>query len=385
MRILVIGALPKSLEIFRGPLLRAMLDRGHQVWACAHGEDRHISDFCASIGAYYQPISIHRAGLNPWREFQTLRQLRALIKSSKADIVLAYTIKPVIYGGIIARLCSVRRSYAMIEGLGHAFIPANGLRYLAVRKIAQFLYRFSLRFSAKVFFLNPDDIDDVLAMGLVDRGKISQVNGTGVDLAYYAAAPLPDRCVFIMIARLLGEKGVREYIEAARILKARHPEAEWLLVGDADDHPNSLSPSEIEQLKRDGAVNYLGYCPDIRPAMTMASVCVLPSYYREGLPRTIQEGMAMGRAVIVTNAPGCRETVRLLPGDVLDKNSTEVLTGENGFLVPVKNVEKLCQAMERCLANSSLRAAMGAASRRYAEERFDVHKVNEVLLAEMGL
>jgi len=384
MRILVIGALPQSLEIFRGPLLRAMVARGHQVWACAHGEDRHISDFCASIGVNYQPISIHRAGLNPWQDFQTLRQLRALIKSIKADVVFAYTIKPVTYGGIAARLCSVPAIYSMISGLGHAFIPASGLRHLAVRKIAQFLYRFSLRFNAKAFFLNPDDIDDFLAMDLVEREKIRRINGTGVDLAHYAVAPLPERCVFIMIARLLGEKGVREYIEAARILKARYPEAEWLLVGDADDNPDSLSPSEIEQLKQNGVVRYFGYCPDIRPVMAMASVCVLPSY-REGVPRTIQEAMAMGRAVIVTNVPGCRETVRLSPGDVLDKNSTEVITGENGFLVPVKNVEKLCQAMERCLTDSSSRAIMGAASRRYAEERFDVHKVNEVLLAEMGL
>ena len=384
MRILVIGALPQSLEIFRGPLLRAMVDRGHRVWACAHGEDRHISDFCASIGVYYQPINIHRAGLNPWQDFQTLRQLRALIKSIKADVVFAYTIKPVTYGGIAARLCSVPTIYSMISGLGHAFIPVDNLHYLAVRKIAKFLYRLSLGFSAKVFFQNPDDIDDFLAMNLVDRDKIRQINGTGVDLAHYAVEPLPERCVFIMIARLLGEKGVREYIEAARILKARHPEAEWLLIGDADANPDSLSAGEIERLKQDGAVNYLGYCPDIRPVVAMASVCVLPSY-REGVPRAIQEAMAMGRAVIVTNAPGCRETVRLLPGEVLNKNSTEVTPGENGFLVPVKNVEKLCQAMERCLADSSLRAAMGAASRRYAEERFDVHRVNETLIAEMGL
>jgi len=384
MRILVIGALPQSLEIFRGPLLRAMVVRGHQVWACAHGEDQHISDFCASIGISYQPITIQRAGLNPWRDFQTVRQFCALIKTIKPDIVFAYTIKPVIYGGIAARLRSVPRIYAMIEGLGHAFMPTSSLPRLVVRKIAQFLYRFSLHFSAKVFFLNPDDINDFIALGLVDRDKIRQINGTGVDLAYYAVAPLPQSCVFIMIARLLGEKGVREYIEAAHILKTRHPEAEWLLVGDADVNPDSLSASEIERLKQDGAVRYLGYSPDIRPVMAMASVCVLPSY-REGVPRTIQEAMAIGRAVIVTNAPGCRETVRLLPGEVLDKNSTEVTIGENGFLVPVKNVEKLCQAMERCLADSSLRAAMGAASRRYAEERFDVQKVNEVLLAEMGL
>ena len=384
MRILVIGALPQSLEIFRGPLLRAMVARGHRVWACAHGEDRQISDFCTSIGVNYVPINIHRAGLNPWQDFQTVRQLYMLIKNIKADIVLAYTIKPVIYGGIAARLRSVRHSYAMITGLGYAFIPASGLRHLAVRKTAQFLYRFSLGFSVKVFFQNPDDIDDFLAMGLVDQEKIRRINGTGVDLSYYAMAPLPDRCVFIMIARLLGEKGVREYIEAARILKARYPEGEWLLVGDADVNPDSLSQNEIEQLKQNGAVRYLGYCPDIRPVMAMASVCVLPSY-REGVPRTIQEALAMGRAVIVTNAPGCRETVRLLSGEILDKNSTEVITGENGFLVPVKNVEKLCQAMERCFTDSSLRAAMGAASRRYAEERFDVHKVNEVLLAEMGL
>jgi len=384
MRVLVIGALPQSLKNFRGPLLRAMVARGHQVWACAHGEDQHISDFCASIGVSYQTISIHRTGLNPWRDFQTVRQLCALIKTIKPDIVFAYTIKPVIYGGIAARLCLAHRTYAMIEGLGYVFMPTNSFRHLMVRKIAQFLYRFSLRFSAKVFFLNHDDIDDFIAMSLVNRDKIRQINGTGIDLAHYTMAPLPKHCGFIMIARLLDKKGVREYIEAARILKARHPEAEWLLVGDADDNPDSLSPSEIEQLKQNGAVRYLGYCSDIRPVMAMASACVLPSY-REGVPRTIQEAMAMGRAVIVTNAPGCRETVRLSPGKILDKNSTEVIIGENGFLVPVKNVKKLCQAMERCLTDSSLRAAMGAASRRYAEERFDVHKVNEVLLAEMGL
>jgi len=301
-------------------------------------------------------------------------------------VVFAYTIKPVIYGGIVAWLRSVTGFYPMITGLGHVFMPSEKRRHYVVRKMVQLLYWLSLRRGKKAFFQNPDDISDFVAMGIIGNDKIREIKGgTGVDLQYYAPSPLSERCVFIMIARLLGEKGVREYIAAARILKNSHPEVEWLLVGDADDNPDSLSTDEIARLKSDVAVRYLGVYADIREAISMATVGVLPSYYREGIPRTIQEAMAMGRAVIVSNVPGCRETLRLPPGAILDKTSSEIITGENGFLVPVRNVEKLCQAMERLIAGAPLRETMGAASLDYAQERFDVRKVNEMLLAEMGL
>jgi glycosyltransferase involved in cell wall biosynthesis len=200
------------------------------------------------------------------------------------------------------------------------------------------------------------------------------VNGSGVDISEYAVAPLPTMgdvptARFLLIARLLGDKGIREYAQAAAIVKAKYPQVQFDLVGWIDDNPNAIQQHELDSWVNEGVFNFLGRLADVQPAIAACSVYVLPSY-REGTPRTVLEAMAMGRPIITTDAPGCRETV---------------IDGYNGYLVPVKAVEELASAMEKFILNPELIVSMGAASRTLAEKKFDVHSVNQAMLQAMGL
>jgi glycosyltransferase involved in cell wall biosynthesis len=200
------------------------------------------------------------------------------------------------------------------------------------------------------------------------------VNGSGVDVASFTVRPLPAAALsgavrFLFIGRLLGDKGVREYAQAARLLKRSHPQVQCALVGWIDSNPNAITQAELDGWVADGSIEFLGRLADVRPAIEACSVYVLPSY-REGTPRTVLEAMAMGRAIVTTDAPGCRETV---------------VHGDNGFLVPVQDAEALAQAMRRFIEEPDLQTSMGARARKIAEDKYDVHKVNAVMLAGMGL
>lgn len=262
----------------------------------------------------------------------------------------------------------VPRRFALITGLGYAFTAGRkGFSVWLVRH----LYAFGLSGVTKVFFQNPDDQSVFRDLGLVRATTPSfVVNGSGVDLEEFRTAPILDGpATFLMIGRLLGDKGVREYANAARRVRSRHPEARFLLAGWIDENPDAISNEELEQWIEEGCVEFLGKLDDVRPAIAVSTVYVLPSY-REGTPRTVLEAMAMGRPVITTDAPGCRQTVR---------------DGENGFLVPVGSVDALVSAMESFIAKPPLAHSMGRASRQRAELVFDVHKVNRAILAEMGI
>jgi glycosyltransferase involved in cell wall biosynthesis len=233
------------------------------------------------------------------------------------------------------------------------------------------MYGFALAKVDKVFFQNRDDEHLLADLGVLSKETPAVViNGSGVDLSYYDVATLPaGQPTFLMICRLLGDKGVREYAAAASILRERQSPVCFRLVGWIDQNPDSIAPSELDEWVQDDDVEYLGYLDDVRPAIANSSVYVLPSY-REGTPRTVLEAMAMGRPIITTDAPGCRETV---------------IDGENGFLVPVKSVDALVEAMQRFIDNPELAIEMGRRSREIAEEKYDVHKVNAVMLREMGI
>lgn len=187
-----------------------------------------------------------------------------------------------------------------------------------------------------------------------------------------------------MISRLLIDKGIREYVQAARRIKEKHPEARFRLAGPLDPHPAGLPQGELEQWKRESIIDYLGFLDDIRPAVKDCSVYVLPSY-REGTPRSVLEAMSMGRPIITTNVPGCRETIHPLNGGLIEKGSTDIIQGENGFLVPVKDVDKLVCAMQHFIDQPELIHTMGNRSRQIAVAKYDVHKVNAVILRGMGL
>lgn len=356
----------------------------HKVFACANGNDQEVESRLSSVGVQYLPITIERTGLNPLADMATCLQLAKLMRRLQPDVVLSYTIKPVIYGGLAARICSYPLTFSMVTGLGHAFISTPGIKHYILKRLVSALYTSSLKCSKRVFFMNPDDINDFVSLGIIPRSKAFLVKGTGVPLDHYAVAPLPEKPVFLLIARLLAEKGIREYKEAAAMVKRKYPGTTFLLVGDLDVNPSSITSLELSAWRQVGVIEYLGYQKDVRLAIAKASVYVLPSY-REGTPRTVLEAMAMGRPVIVSNAPGCRETVAMRDGESLDPQSAEVVEGLNGYLVPVKRADKLAEAMERFIENPGLCQAMGAMSRQIAEEKYDVHKVNAVLLREMGL
>ncbi|WP_339651665.1 glycosyltransferase family 4 protein [Halopseudomonas pelagia] len=369
---LIVASYSDSVIKFRGALIDALLSQGMVVHVAAPNlsSDSTIGQTLLEKGVILHEIFLSRTGMNPAADLRTFISLFRLVRRVKPTRVLAYTIKPVIYGLLAARLGGVSQRNALITGLGYAFQGDEKRSRSKVRMLVQKLYGFALRGADRVFFQNPDDEALFRSLGILKVGTSScVVNGSGIAVDQFTIAPLPSQPRFLLIARLLGDKGVREYAEAARQIKARHPEAVFQLVGWIDENPDSISQVELDGWAESGAIDYLGKLDDVRPAIEGCSVYALPSY-REGTPRTVLEAMAMGRPIITTDAPGCRETV---------------VHGDNGFLVPVKSVEALVAAMERFILEPELAAQMGQRSREIAVEKYEVHKVNAVMLKEMGI
>lgn len=363
----------ESLLSFRGPLIAALVSLQVKVHVAAPGllVNSVIHNKLFSMGVTCHELALNRTGLNPFKDMTSLIELHGLLNRVKPDVLLAYTIKPVIYGLLAARFNHVPRRYALITGLGYAFTgQASGKRAL-VQWFARKLYRQALKSASLVFFQNPDDQQVFKALGLLSQDNPSLVvNGSGIDLDAFPVVPLAtNKPVFLLIARLLGDKGVREYVQAAKRLGALHPESRFLLVGGLDTNPDGISQTELDEWVNGNLIEYLGHLNDVKPAIAQSSVYVLPSY-REGTPRSVLEAMAMGRPIITTDAPGCRETV---------------IDGENGFLVPVKSVDALVTAMQRFIDQPDLIEPMGKRSRQIAEDKYDVHKVNAVMLKAMGI
>lgn len=372
MKFLLIASFPDSLIKFRGPLLQALLAKGLDVHVAAPdlsgaGE---VQSQLSAMGITLHEVKLERTGTNPLSDLGAMADLWRLMRRVRPDYVLGYTIKPVIYGSVAAWLAGVSNRYSLVTGLGYAFTgEASGKRGL-LRKLIQRLYRFGLSKSHKVFFQNPDDQALFRQFGLLSADIPScVVNGSGVDVAGYSVVPLPENPSFLLIARLLGDKGVREYAQAACKVKADYPDTTFRLVGWIDENPDAIRQQELDEWINNGTLEFLGQLTDVRPAIADSNVYALPSY-REGTPRTVLEAMAMGRPVITTDAPGCRETVA---------------DGDNGFLVPVKAVDELAAAMIRFIESPDLMGVMGQRSRQIAEQKYDVHRVNEFMLAEMGV
>lgn len=369
---LLVASYADSIVQFRGPLIDALLESGVSVHVAAPGVQKNalVYDALVAKGVVVHDFPLARTGMNPVADFKSMLWLFRLMRSIKPEWVLAYTIKPVIYGLLAARIARVPRRYALITGLGYSFQDgAEGGRN-RVRWLVQKLYALALRGAGKVFFQNPDDEALFRTEGILPaRAHSRVVNGSGICTDQFAVAPLSEQPRFLLIARLLGDKGVREYFAAAGRVKARYPDAVFQVVGWIDENPDAIGQDELDGWVASGSIEYLGKLDDVRPAIESCSVYVLPSY-REGTPRTVLEAMAMGRAIITTDAPGCRETV---------------VDGDSGFLVPVKAVDDLAQAMERFILDPGLALRMGQRSRAIAVEKYDVHKVNAVMLEEMGI
>ncbi|GAA4412971.1 glycosyl transferase [Advenella faeciporci] len=375
MSFLLIASYPDSLIKFRGPLIDALSQKGLQVHVAVPNiaNNNILKNELESKGIIVHDIPLRRTGMNPLADMITLVHLLKLILRIKPEYVLGYTIKPVIYGSMASWLAKVPNRFALITGLGYAFQgqqDSTSTKRGLTRQLVQRLYSLALGRTHKVFFQNPDDL------ALFKKLKILKpstptfvVNGSGVNISEYEVVPLPLQPRFLLIARLLGDKGVREYAQAAKRIKSTHPEVNFDLVGWIDENPDAIKQQDLDTWIGEGTLNYLGKLADVRPALSNCSVYVLPSY-REGTPRTVLEAMSMGRTIITTDAPGCRETV---------------IDNDNGFLVPVKSVEALVVAMKNLIDNPDLIKKMGQRSREIAEEKYDVHKVNDSMLKAMGI
>ena len=370
MRVVVIGGWAPSLLRFRGPLLAAMVARGDDVIAMAADGSAEVARGLAALGVRFEPLELERAGLDPIADARVLTRLVRRLRALAPDLVLGYTIKPVIYGSLAARLAGVPRRAAMITGLGSALASPRSVKQRAVARVARLLYRAALAQCWVVVFQNPDDRDDLARLGaLPPAARVSIVRGSGVDLAHYAASPLPaGPPVFVFLGRLLRDKGIAEYVAAARLVRARHPEARFRIAGWLDPNPESLTQAELDAVVADGTIEYLGAPDDVRPHLAAAHALVLPSY-REGTPRSVLEAMSMGRAVITTTAPGCRETV---------------VDGESGLLVPVRDAARLADAMLRLVESPALLARLAAAGHARAIELYDARKVAASVLTALG-
>lgn len=372
-RFMLVGGLAQSLINFREPLLRGLRDAGCEVHAAAAAvhENEGIVARLDGIGVRAHSVPISRAGLNPVSDLRALFALVMLMRKTRPDFVLGYTIKPVVWGTLAAWLAGVPRRYAMITGLGYAFTGRATRMRARVQRVVRILYRIALSRTHGIFFQNHDDLALFRELGLIPaRIPAVVVNGSGVDLAHYPICPLPDGPMrFLMIARLLGDKGVREYAAAAAIVRRTHPNATFHLVGGLDPNPDGISRDEVESWTAGGQIVWHGEQADVRPFLADAHVFVLPSY-REGTPRTVLEAMATGRPIITTDAPGCRETV---------------MDGDNGLIIPPRNGDALALAMLRFLSCPTMIEEMAKRSMEIVREKYCSEKVTASMLQAMNI
>jgi glycosyltransferase involved in cell wall biosynthesis len=350
-----------NLVNFRAGLIQALLASGFDVVAVAPPDD--YVDRLVALGCRYQPLSMDNKGTNPFRDVVLFLNFLRLLRKERPDCLLGYTVKPNIYGSLAAHVLGTP-VINNVSGLGTAFIRGGWMNRVVSR-----LYRVAFSRSAKVFFQNRDDLELFSECGLVDAERADRLPGSGVDLRRFEFRPLEqrNRTVFLMVARLLWDKGVGEYVAAARRVKQRYPFATFRLLGFLGAENRTAVPASVVQdWVSEGLIEYVGSADDVRPHLADADCVVLPSY-REGAPRSLLEAAAMGRPIITTNVPGCR--------DVVDD-------GLNGFLCRPKDADDLADQMGRFLALPfEARQAMGRSGRRKMEREFDEQVVIDRYIA----
>ncbi|WP_160755996.1 glycosyltransferase family 4 protein [Allopontixanthobacter sediminis] len=362
-----------SIINFRGELISDMVGRGARVFALAPDFDEELRRKVRELGAEPVDIELDRMGMRPVADVINTFKLRRKLRTLAPDIVFSYFLKPVVFGTLAAWLAGVPRRYALVAGLGYVFIePSDGLtaKRRLLRRVVMGLCKLSFSRCHAVFFQNAQDLSHFVDAGVLGTDRAILTDGTGVNLDHFVQSPLPEGAPrLLFVGRLLREKGIREFVDAAIITKQTRPDCEFVVAGDADPNPGGIGLAEIEQLRALGVCSFLGHVDDIRIEIERCTIFVLPSY-REGMPRSTQEALAMGRPIITTDAVGCRETV---------------IAGGNGWLVPVGDAPALADAMIAAVSAPRKLEAMAQASRALAENRFNVRTINAKLLDAMGV
>lgn len=376
MKIIIIGTVANSFLGFRSDLIYQLLQRGCQVYAFTSEYSQIELNKIKALGAIPVIYHLRRGGLNPLADLKATYELSQKIKAIKPDLVFSYFAKPVIFGTLAAKMAKVPRVIGMLEGLGYTFTDQpDGLskKTKLIKSFQVLLYKLALPQLDKLIFLNPDDPKDLLDCYRIKVKKIEVLGGIGLNLKNYPYKPitgLQTLTRFLFIGRLLKEKGIHEFVEAAKIVKKNYPETQFTVLGAIDGaNPGALKQSELDELIASKLVVYPGHVNEVQDWIIKSDVFVLPSY-REGVPRSTQEAMAIGRAIITTDVPGCRETV---------------VNELNGFLVEKWNPQALANKMIYFIENPEQIQKMGEESYKIAREKFDAEKVNKRLLNILDL
>ena len=377
-KIFLIGTTASNLYIFRKDLILSCISQDIKVYALVSEPDNFWNNKIKETGAHLLEYKMNRSGLNPLSDIKSILQIKDYINEYKPDVVFSFFTKPVLYGSLAAKISNTPQIVGMIEGLGSPFTEhPNGqaLKMKIIRFIQISLYRIVFPFLDKIIFLNSDDPYDLIKKNRIYHKKdvISILGPIGLDLKDYPYSSWDSNkpMTFIFVARLLAEKGIYEFIEAAKIVKEKHLNILFKVIGGLDlNNPYGLSQDDLDSLIQTGIIEYPGFVKNVNEHIASSAVFVLPSYYREGVPRSTQEAMAIGRPVITTDVPGCRDTV---------------IDGVNGFLIPKWDVKALVEKMCFFIENPDQINIMGKESYKIACEKFDVDKVNKKLFEIMEI
>ena len=357
--ICIVASDGKSLVNFRGPLIRFLVSEGNRVVCVSIESPQEMSEQIKNLGAEYVQVEGSRVGIGLGSGFKMIGDYRKLFRELKPDICFFYMSKPTAYGSIAAITTKTKHFNVLVNGLENAYYR-TGVKDFIVRCVMSTAYRIAGSNSDNMFFQNHDDLKYFQTHHLLKKNNYTVVGGSGIDMEHFARQDLPEEPVFLMVARLLWSKGIREFLEAATEMKKVHPEAKVLLVGGLDDNDEALTKEELDRYIKEADIEYCGYSDDVRTYLNRCSVFVLPSYH-EGLPRSVIEAMSVGRPIITTDVPGCRETV---------------VDGVNGYIVPVKDSKTLAQRMIELAGNPQKRESMAQKSYEICLEKFEVGKVN---------
>jgi glycosyltransferase involved in cell wall biosynthesis len=367
MKVMVVSPKNKTLFNFRGDLIKAIVENGNEVVAI--GPNRDYIEDVLNLGVRFIEVPFTKDNTSITGDLSYYKRLKKVMNEEKPDLVFSYTIKPVIYSSLAARKAGVKKIYPMVTGLGRVY-AADGLKSKVLRMITGILYKQAFKGCNKVIFQNSDDLKQFVKLKYLPEKKAVRVDGSGVNTERFKANKLPEQPIFLMIARIIKEKGVFEFAEAARIVKKEHPEARFILLGGFDKSIGAIKPEEMEPFISDGTIEFPGETKDVVPYVENARIFVLPTYYREGLPRTILEAMAMGRPIITTDWPGCRDAVK---------------DGVNGFLVQPKDSRGLAEKMIYMIKKPEKVSQMADNSLKICKEKYDVNIVNQHMLEIMGI
>jgi glycosyltransferase involved in cell wall biosynthesis len=348
-------------------MIKSFIANGYKVFAGAPNFQDNTSQALSNLGVVTIEFPLQRTGLNPWKDLMSVLKIRNIIIKNEIDLLFPYTIKPVIYGSLAGRFTNTP-VISLITGLGFTFSKSS-IKARVLQKVTEVLYKIALSKNNAIIFQNSDDVALFRKKGILNKNQNTHiVDGSGIHLERYPFREnnkVSDKIIFVFVARLIREKGADLFMDAAQKLKTEFPKAEFHIIGNIDNSPSSISPNRLSELNERKIITYHGFKKNVENYLTNSDVFVLPTYYREGIPRSILEALSIGMPIITTNTPGCKETV---------------LRNENGILIEPKQLNELILGIRFFLENPASIGPMGNRSRKLAVERFNVDIINDMIL-----